>query len=232
MHVKERAVRANRKLCILKSEKWKKKFNCFGLFLTEILESIWYSFDQNPHCISHHVKYVWINLSLLVTALCHLSIVPAKSKMAAPMLKCKQPLLLEFTVILFALTYIIQDHQPLSPSKTACTAITFNAIHVRSFTFAKSVNLLTGKHSPKPQPGTDKRMHCRSSHTAVWRHSIKSRPWKSINFPMWYVRHTSHLVSGRSLLQQLQCMVSQIVWGPFIKEHVIPRTLKCHLALL
>ena len=77
--------------------------------------------------------------------------------MAAPVLKCKQPLLLEFTLILIALTYIIQDHQPLSPSKTACTAITFNATHVRSFTFAESVILLTGKHSPKPQPGTDKR---------------------------------------------------------------------------
>ena len=77
--------------------------------------------------------------------------------MAASTPKCKQPLLLEFTVTLIALAYFIQDQQPILSSKTACTAITFTATHVRSSTFAEIVNLLQGKHSPKPQLGTDKR---------------------------------------------------------------------------
>ena len=78
--------------------------------------------------------------------------------MAASMTKPKHPLLLEFAVAIFTIiAYIVGLHEPILSSRTASTALTFTATHVRNFSFAETVNVLHSKHSPTFPPGRDRR---------------------------------------------------------------------------
>ena len=71
--------------------------------------------------------------------------------------KHKQPLFLEFAVVIFIVAYTFQLQEPTTTSFTAYTALTFSATHVRNFSFADTANILHGKHTPPASPGSDRR---------------------------------------------------------------------------
>ena len=72
--------------------------------------------------------------------------------------KHKQPLFLEFAVVIFIVAYTFQLQEPTTASFTAYTAHTFSATHVRNFSFVDTANILHYKHTPQASPGSDR--HC------------------------------------------------------------------------